>query len=206
MNVTVIGPHRRGTSAVAGILYHLGIHMGDDLIGPGLGNPTGHFEDCQFVELHNKIIGNWKDPQVNFEPHREAYTALIRERERQHEIWGVKDPRMCFVLPYFAEIAHDVRVISVGRDSDSCAASLVARGGHTLDEARRITSRYLTQLWGQCWEFPGPMLSVRYEYLVDCPEGVVVSIAAFVGLEPADEAVAFIDPSLCHHRGRNVES
>lgn len=214
MNITVIGPHRSGTSAVAGVLYHLGIHMGDDLIGPGHGNPTGHFEDRRLVELHDKIMGglkdpvelhdritgDWKDPQIDFEPHREAYTALIREREARFDLWGVKDPRLCYTFPYFAEIARDVHVISVGRDTEACAKSLFARGGHTWEEAYIISTCYLGRKFITLSNFSGSVLKVRYEYLVDCPEGVIMSIAAFVGVEPTDAAVAFIDPSLCHHR------
>ena len=203
--IAVCGPHRSGTSAVAGVLYHLGIHMGDDLIGPGHGNPTGHFEDCRFVELHDKIIGNWKDPRVDFEPHRELYTALIREREARFDLWGIKDPRMCFVFPYFAEIARDVCLIAVERDPDACVDSLVARGGHTWVEAHEITWRYLIQLRVRCWGSLSPMLSVRYEHLVDRPEGVIMAIAAFVGAEPTDEAIAFIDPGLRHHGGGHEE-
>ena len=198
--ITVLGLHRGGTSAIAGVLHHLGVHMGDDLLPPSPHNPKGYFEDRKFVELHDQIIGDWKDPQVDFEPYREAYTALIREREQQHELWGIKDPRMCFVFPHFAEIAHDVHVISVGRDPDDCAKSLFARGGHTLEEATRISNSYLGRMWIILSRFHGPVLDVRYDYLIDCPEGVVLGIAAYVGLEPTQEAIDFVDPTLCHHR------
>lgn len=200
MNVTVLGIHRGGTSAVAGVLHHLGVHMGDDLLPPSPHNPRGYFEDRDFVTLHDVIIGDWKNPQVNFEPHRELYTMLIREREARLSLWGVKDPRMCFVFPYFAEIAHDVHVISVSRDPDDCAESLFARGDHTLEEATKISSSYLGRKWINLSRFCGPTLKVRYDYLIDCPEGVVPAIAHFVGLEPTQEAIDFIDPTLCHHR------
>lgn len=198
--IVVLGIHRGGTSAVAGVLHHLGIHMGDDLLPPSKHNPKGYFEDQEFVDIHNLILGDWRDPQVNFEPYREAYTTMIRERERQHELWGIKDPRMCFVFPYFAEIAHDVHVISVGRDPDDCAESLFARGGHTLEEATKISSHYLGQKWLTVSRFHGPVLKVRYDHLIDCPESIVLGIAYFVGPGSTQEAIDFIDPTLCHHR------
>ena len=120
----IVGPHRSGTSAVAGVLYHLGLFLGDDLLGPGKGNVKGHFEDREFLALHDKIIGDWENPRVDFEPYREAYTALIRKREAEHQVWGLKDPRLCFVFPYFKEIARDVKAIFVYRNPDLCSACL----------------------------------------------------------------------------------
>jgi len=205
MNITVIGLHRGGTSAVAGVLHHLGVHMGDDLLPPSPHNPKGYFEDRKFVELHDQIIGDWKDPQVNFEPYREAYTALVRERERQHELWGIKDPRMCFIFSYFARIARGCRAISVCRDPRLCAESLFARGGHTLEEAAVISWNYWHAKYRQLDNFPcrteqGRYTFVDYEQLLADPEYVVREIAAFVGLEPTQEAIDFVDPTLRHHR------
>lgn len=194
--IAVIGPHRSGTSAVAGVLYHLGIPMGDDLIGPGLGNPTGHFEDAEFVDLHDEIIGDWKNPQVDFDPYRETYTALVSKREKQH-LWGIKDPRMCFVFPYFIEIARDVLIVSVHRDPMLCANSLFARGGHTREEAMEISTNYLVQ---QLEVLTGHShFRIDYQYMINYPEETVTALANWVGLSPTENAIDFVDPSLCHH-------
>lgn len=199
--IVVLGIHRGGTSAVAGVLHHLGVHMGDDLLPPSEHNPRGYFEDREFVDLHDLIIGDWKDPQPNFGPYRETYTTLIREREQQHELWGIKDPRMCFVFPYFAEIARDAHAVSVTRDRRLCSESLFARGGHSLEEAIRISSRYWRAKYRAVARFPGPYLHVKYEDLLFTnTEYVVGEIAHFAGLELTQEAVDFIDPTLCHHR------
>ena len=204
-SIVVLGIHRGGTSAIAGVLHHLGVHMGDDLLLPSPHNPKGYFEDREFVDIHNQIIGDWKDPQVDFESYRKEYTALIKKREEQHELWGVKDPRMCFVFSYFARIARGCRVISVCRDPRLCAESLFARGGHTLEEAIAISWNYWHAKYRQLDNFPcrseqGQYTFVDYERLLADPEHEVHKIARFVGLKPTQEAIDFIDPTLRHHR------
>lgn len=58
--------HRSGSSATAGVLYHLGVHMGQHLLKENEWNPKGHFENEEFVAVNDRILhtigGSWKKP------------------------------------------------------------------------------------------------------------------------------------------------
>ena len=49
--VIVLGVYGSGSSAVAGILHHLGVMMGEKLIPATPANPKGHFEDAEFRRM-----------------------------------------------------------------------------------------------------------------------------------------------------------
>ena len=208
--IVVLGGHRCGTSAVAGVLHHLGVFMGYRLLGAGKYNERGHWEDRTFLERHKDIVGGvpkWKSPKVNFEPYRQAYSQLVRRREETHELWGFKDPRTIFVFSHFLEVAKcEVRVINVWRDLEASAQSMWKRRGKRatshinvdLEEAREIAKRYRmrhTQVL-EMWE--GECLDIRYERLCQRPGREVKGIAAFVGMPPRKKAIRFISPKLRH--------
>ena len=198
--ICVLGPHRSGTSAVAGVLHHLGIHMGDDLIGPGHGNPKGHFEDREFVELHDRIIGDWKKPALRVAPYWTEYKALIARRNQAHRVWGVKDPRLTFAFPAFEEVCQEqTRLIATSRPTAITAWSLHSRGGHTTQEAADIAELYRARLERilDVYDYV-PTIRVEYDQLIESPILVIDTIAEFLGVQPTQAAYDFIDPSLRH--------
>lgn len=52
----ILSSHRSGSSATAGMLDVLGIHMGDSLLKPSSTNPKSYFENVDFVYLNDKIL------------------------------------------------------------------------------------------------------------------------------------------------------
>jgi len=198
--VAVVGLNRGGTSAVAGVLHHLGFFMGDDLWPPSIHNPKGYFEDKRITELHTAMMGgDWKNPDLdhlfwNRDPL--GYIRLIREFEK-HPRWAMKDPRFCFLLPELKTHCRSIKVIAVFRDPYQCANSLFRRGGHTLEEARAISLRYLKAMMQNV---PDDAHWVYYNDLVECPELAVREIAEYLGVEVTQEAVDFVDKSLRHWR------
>jgi len=222
--IVVLGLHCGGTSAVAGVLHHLGVFMGRNLLGPGYNNPRGHFEDGEFVLLHNEMIEDWTRPtEKRFELLPE-YGRLIEKRAAHHTLWGVKDPRMvwCFTqfMHYINQIDELVKVFEVLRKPSVAAQSLFFRGGHTPFEALDITYRYHDQKMAlrSAWVGNESVLNwmcVSYEDLVEAP-CLVIEYMRDVLLqgEPGkiwkdwrgipDSAVRaaarFIDPELCHWR------
>ena len=59
--VIVIGCYRTGTSAVAGVLHHLGVSMGKSFDPPAKSNPKGFFEDLDFKNLHPMLERSTED-------------------------------------------------------------------------------------------------------------------------------------------------
>lgn len=205
--VPILGIHRGGTSAVAGFLYHLGLFMGDRLLGPGHGNPTGHWEDLDFVELNDALIGNWKDPSVDrAEPDMlvEQWKELIVAREI-HGIWGFKDPRTVWNYDLFLMACKSLNVqaipIFVMRQPELAAKSLYARGGHTQGEALSITARYFTRLL-EIRKLVTDAIEIHYDLLIQNPLMYAESLVS-IGIgerENIPVAVDFIDPELRHWR------
>jgi len=147
--VCVLGLHCGGTSAVAGVLHHLGVFMGDDLLGPNYNNPKGHFEDLEFTRFHDQMIGDWKRPSNGYEINDE-YGALIDKRAKEHALWGVKDPRMiwcyCQFLHHINQVDEIPLTLFVYRKPSICGQSLYFRGGHDPAEALGISYRYYLRM------------------------------------------------------------
>jgi len=168
--------------------------MGDDLWPPSIHNPKGYFEDKRITELHTAMMGgDWKEPTfygVTYTQMQEHHALL--EEFAKHEQWAIKDPRLCYLLPM---LRGDVKVLAVLRDPYQCANSLFKRGGHTLEEARAISLRYLKAMMQNV---PDDALWVYYNDLVECSQVVVNDIADYLGVEVTQEAVEFVDKSLRH--------
>lgn len=67
--ILVLGMHRSGTSALAGLFNRLGVALPEgDLIGASKSNPSGHFEPEEVVRIHDRILSEtgsgWSDPRA----------------------------------------------------------------------------------------------------------------------------------------------
>lgn len=199
--IVVLGGHRCGTSAVAGMLHHLGVFMGHRFVGAGKYNEKGHWEDKAFLGHHKRIVGDWRSPGVDFEPHRQAYRRLIRQREK-HGLWGFKDPRFIFVFPHFLGIVKaEVRVINIWRGLEASARSMWTRRGKArinvdLEQARGIARLYRKEQMRILGTWKGKRLDVRYGQLCQNPGREVGRIANFVDVPMTKAAVRFIEPKL----------
>lgn len=198
----VLGVHGSGTSAVCGVLHELGVHFGSRLIGAGLGNPRGHFED---YELRALIEAHQRNARV-----LDRLRRFIRKRFRIRGAWAVKEPLLNVVMRDLAsELAgREYLIIATERDALACArsygvkwpgsvmADVLARHRYCLDEREWFIRRYRPAV-----------LRVSYNELTERPREYAALIRdfAFMGLEsPGNDlfeaAVASIDPTLNHHR------
>ncbi len=63
--VIVLGMHRSGTSALAGMLSMLGVQFGDSLMAPQADNSKGFWEHRDIVGLNDRILAafdsSWDD-------------------------------------------------------------------------------------------------------------------------------------------------
>ena len=94
MPVLVVGPGRCGTSLAAGVCHKLGINMGTRLMPGNPTNPLGHFEDLDFHEIHERLFFE----SISFGAFIDKAKRLIAART---EPWGLKDPRLCPLLPFY---------------------------------------------------------------------------------------------------------
>ncbi len=116
----VLGMHRSGTSALSGICHTLGIHMGETFLEPTHDNPRGYFEDIECVDIQERILKFFNITWDNYSllpsgwhqlssmiPFRNELKALIAKRD-SHSLWGIKDPRLCRLLPLWLDIFQEL--------------------------------------------------------------------------------------------------
>jgi hypothetical protein len=142
--ILIVGMHRSGTSALAGLVAKLGVPLGDRLLAPGSDNPKGYWEHQDVVALHERLLNRlgsrWDDVRalpdgwMDSEPAQEASLAideLIGRDFSDASVWAVKDPRLCRALPLWIEVLQrrGIRpvVLFMVRRPDEVAASIQAR-------------------------------------------------------------------------------
>ena len=144
--VAVLGMHRSGTSAIAGMLQEHGVDLGP-VSERNRFNPRGNREIKELNTLHDRILersgGSWWDPP----PSAVLRASDFRFRNRilraiRGETIGVKDPRMLLVLDLWRDL--DLRPIGVIRNPVAVRESLERRAHN-----RR---RRHPQLPGAAWE------------------------------------------------------
>jgi hypothetical protein len=132
----VVGMHRSGTSLITNWLHSCGLEVGESLLGPGLGNDEGHYEDAEFYKMHMEILKdhNLHDSGLLVNPapplteyHKEKIKGIIRVKEASFEQWAWKDPRTCLFLDFYRSILPDAYYLIAFRDFQSVVISLLKR-------------------------------------------------------------------------------
>src|SRR5436305_979761 len=102
--ILVLGMHRSGTSALAGVLGLLGFHMGRQLVPANLANQKGHFEAESIVKHHNLLLNRmssaWDDflrveSGEDMSDQANVLAGLLLEEFPERTPAALKDPRMC---------------------------------------------------------------------------------------------------------------
>lgn len=173
----VVGTYRSGTSCVAGVLHHLGVFMGSNLMVGPLHNAKGYFHDLDF-QLARDDESRLKE--------------LIRQRQESHSRWGVN-------VRFADEILHlfpSPKVLLTNRRLSASTASLARMNrGTGFDLAGMAAkNREAVNALGIIH------MVVDFDELIDAREQTIAKIAGFVGLPVAQEAIDFVDPDLRHHQ------
>ena len=112
----VLGPHRSGTSALSGVLNHLGGDLPETLMPAGEGNAGGYFESLRVMAFNDKLLNalgsDWKDlspldlgsttTQV-FESFMSEAVQVLHEEFSAARLPLLKDPRICRFVGFWAE-------------------------------------------------------------------------------------------------------
>ncbi|HUP30919.1 MAG TPA: hypothetical protein VM122_12140 [Usitatibacter sp.] len=143
--VVVLGMHRSGTSTVARALQVLGVDLGENLLPPAPGdNERGYWEDADIHELNRELLlalgHDWHtlQPVLPAElegsiaaPFRARAVALLDGKVRPAAPFGLKDPRISRLLPFwkgiFTELGLQASYAIVSRNPLSVAQSLLRR-------------------------------------------------------------------------------
>jgi hypothetical protein len=197
--VAVIGLHRSGSSCLAGVLHHLGVHMGDELTGY---EPIGGFEAVGLVSLCEAAYP-FPDTEPAL-PHdevvarlQEHVTHVCASASRQgKQMAGGKYPHLCAMGAALRAACGDrLRVIHIDRPLDESIASLRDRsrretGWLHADDAQ--VERVQHWLWGAKQDLlqEVPHLTVAFADLLADPRREIARIVAWLELAPSEGAVA----------------
>lgn len=193
MIICITGMHRSGTSLTTSWLELCGLRSHDgNIIGAHTGNPKGHFEDKDFVDLHSSAIlrkypksRGWKAVTDNFEffesQHLQHATNLISQRNTKYELWGWKDPRSVLYLRQWKEIIPSLKVLLIWRPCSEVVQSLAKRSRKATAPVFNINSFQSVKLWmsynKKVFEYkvkyPNDTLLIPLEYIVKYDQDVL---------------------------------
>jgi len=150
----ILGMHRSATSLVAGGVQSMGVHIGEDLLGPAKGNPKGFYENRVFVRLNREILkaagGMWSSPpsREDILATRDQFDSRIRDTVdvSKKELWGFKDPRMVLTIELFLPYLERPHFIACFRDPMEVAMSLKVRNGFELERGLALANEYNKRL------------------------------------------------------------
>lgn len=134
--VVILGMHRSGTSVVTHWLQACGLPIGSDLLGAGVGNVDGHYEDLEFYRLHRAWLERNHLPHTGFvhapvpglpQDCKDRLRELCSERDARHIAWGWKEPRTCLFLDDYRELLPDAYYLVVLRDFRAVVSSMIVR-------------------------------------------------------------------------------
>ena len=176
-----MGCYRSGTSAIAGVVHHLGVNMGKNFDAPNQNNMSGYWEDIDFKEFH-KRFDTEKNDQYKF---INDYIELIRNREKEFKLWGLKDPLLCTNLDKFVtNLKTDYKLIVCRRKIEDIAFSM----GKAVKE-KKYPMRFLplADFYVQCMnqqlqKYRGPILELDHDQTLKNPKFHVCRISNFIGL------------------------
>jgi hypothetical protein len=200
--VTVLGMHRSGTSAVAGMLADHGVELGP-VSDQNRFNPRGNREIPELNRLHDRVLersgGSWWDPPARVRAGWRDYRARNRIlRSIPGETIGVKDPRLLLVLELWRDL--EPKPIGVIRNPVAVRESLERRAR----ERRRRHPQLSTEGWDELWlvynralldehrRRPFPVIDFERHRDLDSQVRAALTVH---GVEPAAES-AFFDPEL----------
>lgn len=141
--VLITGMHRSGTSVMAQWLHRCGLHIGDTLLGPGTGNDEGHFEDIDFLLLHQQLLLNKGLPDTGLTAEllppltpaeKESLQNVVALKNIVRRQWGWKEPRTCLFLNDYNVLLPQAFYFVVVRSYNDTVNSLVARVYKTQEE------------------------------------------------------------------------
>jgi len=221
----ILGMHRSGTSAVAGVLARLGVRFGNDLMPAAPSNPKGFYEHNRIVLINHHLLTTlgraWNDPRPlpvgwhqdsRLAVYREALQELIISEFSQIPLWGIKDPRICRLLPLWIPLLQDmgiaIRIVHVTRHPDEVALSLLARDGLDTGISHLLYIRHYLESVQESRNFS--RVTVDFSTLLTQWKREIEKLVAGFGLNHisitrnATNVNRFLDSKLRHHQASDT--
>lgn len=220
-SVLILGMHRSGTSAIAGISHLLGAVAPATMMEPAFDNPTGFWESEAITIVNQAILatlgGNWYDclaldpAAIDATTRQEILThcaSAVTSEFGDAPLFVMKDPRfsilMEFWLPAFAALNVAVAPLLALRHPAEAIASIRRRDGMPAEVSAPLWLHYTLEAERHTRGRPRAVLS--YDKFMQDWRGSLTRVTAEAGIAwpvPLNSAAAAIDeflrPRLRHH-------
>lgn len=188
--IMVLGAPRVGTSCVAGVLHRLGVDMGQGHFQPkDRFNSRGYYEDLRWRYTNQRVTGKGYSTKgldiKNIDKEQRRRYAILAQECQKQDLWGMKDPFLCFVGQFIWPLLDEPMIVAVNRNFDASVKSVAAHLGPYYRKKRgrpKHTARQIQKRWRQGFllrleEFEGPVHHINYEELVEFPGAEAVKLA-----------------------------
>ncbi|EGO97012.1 sulfotransferase family protein [Acidiphilium sp. PM] len=220
--VFVLGMHRSGTSATAGVLHYAGIDFGNRLLPGRADNPKGYFEHEVVWEIHETLLNDlgsgWDDIRplpsgwLDTDAARYASARLRDIVDREFSgmpLWGLKDPRLSRLFPLWFPILKERSIIPLVvlalRHPLEVAQSLHRRDKIGMSHALGVWLRYTLDAELSSRGFP--RVVQYYPRLINDWRTELAKISSVLGLSLPELSAtdqiridSFIDKNLRHEK------
>jgi len=214
----ILGLHSSGSSCIAGILHHLGVHLGLDLGGYYGKDPltscgfeakelTSILEHCiGFPDLQTRVAPDVL--QLSLSSYLNRHRTLVKGMD---VLGGSKYPLLCACKDVLlSTLGENLYVINCQRSLDTCIASLQRRSKYQKITPERL-AKHQRWLWEGKQEILNEVpyersLNVWYDDVLDDSEKEVDKIIDFLQekldraptTEQREVAIRYPDPARCH--------
>jgi hypothetical protein len=152
----VVGMHRSGTSLITNWLHHCGLQVGERLLEANQSNAEGHFEDVEFLRMHEEILesndldagGLVYDKDIDISLYQvEKLKSVIKVKNQRYKQWGWKEPRTCLFLNLYRELLPNSKYLVIVRDYQSVVNSLLKREFALVEEKYSLRNHFDRLIW-----------------------------------------------------------
>jgi hypothetical protein len=220
--ILVLGMHRSGTSALAGLLVKLGASAPRTLMEPKPDNPLGFWESDAVCEFHDRLLSSasshWQDWRAIPDEWFESLLAgaveadlksLLAQEYGDAQLFVAKDPRACRLVPLWLRTLESANVrptaVLCFRHPAEVVRSLQLRNGLSPEHGlllwlrHTLSAEFHTRLVSRCF--------VGYEDVLVDWHAVAARMARALhitwperSLSDEREIGEFVQPALRHHR------
>ncbi|APE45118.1 hypothetical protein BOO69_18130 [Sulfitobacter alexandrii] len=219
--VVVLGMHRSGTSATAGVLNLLGCDTPANQMKPTKDNEKGYFESESVYKLHNDLLSSagssWDDwlpinpgwfKSSRVEEFHDRALELVKNEFGDSRLFVLKDPRICRLVPFWEDVLKEsgaaTRYVLTHRNPLEVAASLERRDNMNTGNAMLIWLRHVldaeasTRGKSRCFMNFTSLLQNWAGAMTKVQQTLDLSLPRFsVGVYA--EVESFLDRNLKHH-------
>ncbi len=218
--IFVVGMGRSGTSALTRLVAMSGAALPDTVSGPGVGNPTGHWEPSlalRINELYLSFAGSsfWdtslrlqsapRTPTSDRAKFVEKIKWFLKHELRRGDLFVLKDPRISVLLDCWLTAASQAgfscKVIHVFRHPEEVAASLRTRDQFDRDASYLLWIKY--NLLGERYARNRERVFLSYEKVLGDWKAALQTanhrLDLNLELPSAHSVRAFLSPQRRHH-------